>query len=122
MDQGADMTSQILFFTTLVFFLIGSRIKYFRDYCEQEKKEMIWSGWLRSKITCYFPATIFVFAQLNIMMGYKNELEGIRIYEDPSLFRQIWTIQKLLVLIIIPIFSYVHLRLNAKKLMDEDFT
>ena len=83
---------------------------------------MMWSGWLRSKITCYFPATIFVFAQLNNMMGYKNEIEGIKIYEDPSIFRQIWTAQKLLVLIIIPVFSYVHLRLNSKKLMDEDFT
>ena len=56
------------------------------------------------------------------MMGYKNEIEGIKIYEDPSIFRQIWTVQKLLVLIIIPVFSYVHLRLNSKKLMDEDFT
>ena len=55
------------------------------------------------------------------MMGYKNELEGIRIYENPSIFRQIWTVQKLLVLIIIPVFSYLHLRRNTKNLMDEDF-
>lgn len=62
-DISADMTAQVLFFGWLAVFLGGARFKRSRTYCEKKKKDMMWNGWIRAKISCYLPTTILVLAQ-----------------------------------------------------------
>lgn len=69
MDQGADVTNQVIFFTVLTLVLIGQKFKYSRDYCTEQRQTMVWNGWLRGKITCYFPNCIFVFTNLVALFG-----------------------------------------------------
>ena len=35
MDQGADVTNQVIFFTVLAMVLVGQKFQYTRDYCRE---------------------------------------------------------------------------------------
>lgn len=81
----------------------------------------MWSGWLRGKISCYFPTVIFVFSNINTIIGLDEEALADPDYEEPSTFEYIRGFFKLVILLVLPFLSFILLKRNKDKINTEDF-
>lgn len=98
---------------------------------------MMWSGWLRGKISCYFPTCLLIFAYIKELVDDNPEIEqderlrSLRALESStndepeneelSLWGKVRLYFKLLILIVLPVFSYFFLKKNRAKFNDEKF-
>ena len=62
--------------------MVGLQFEYTRQKCEEERKELMWCGWLRAKITLYLPSCHLVMTHLQTIIYEELEIDSIDI--NPS--------------------------------------
>ena len=85
---------------------LASKCKKSKELVDNLKKQIMWSSVFRGQIQFYFPVAVAILSQLkDVDFG----------------FGTIQSLFKLVLLLLLPGFSYVYLRLNYRKLEEPDF-
>lgn len=120
----------------MLFVQIGLKIKAVKSIAQKVKNKMMWSSFFRGSIQTYFPTALMMFGILKSLNGEIRLKELDESFNERRLAQDInyeWIekeleltdyftlVFKLTITLLLPLFSYNHIKDNYDMLNDVDF-